>query len=191
MCSRPKVSRSGPNYSGKYLGDAAFVPVFEELNRRKAVVYTHPTGSTCCVDMIKGVSEGPIEYGHRNHPHDRQPALRRWRDRGALPGHPLHLVAQRRHDAVPDQPVRAADESETRPRLPNGPVPLLQKFYYEVAQGNTPGQLAALLKLVPISQVMFGSDYPYRPGVEAVDGVDAYPFTEPNAAPSIPRTRSA
>ena len=65
----------------------------------------------------------------------------------------------------------------TRTRFPNGPLPIFQRFYYEVAQGNTPGQLAALMEMVKISQVMFGSDYPFRKGIEAVDGVHNYKFT--------------
>jgi predicted TIM-barrel fold metal-dependent hydrolase len=51
-------------YSGKYLGDPAFVPVFEELNRRKAVVYTHPTTPDCCGSLVKGVPVSTLEYNH-------------------------------------------------------------------------------------------------------------------------------
>ena len=61
--------------------------------------------------------------------------------------------------------------------MPNGPMPIFQRFYYEVAQGNTPGQLAALMEMVKISQVMFGSDYPFRRGAEAVEGVHHYKFS--------------
>jgi predicted TIM-barrel fold metal-dependent hydrolase len=70
--------------------------------------------------------------------------------------------------------VRLAWERKMKENVVND---VLRKHYYEVAQGNTPGQLAALMKLVSISQVMFGSDYPFREAKEAVDGVAAYKFS--------------
>ena len=51
------------SYGDKWLGDPAFAPVMDELNRRKAVVYTHPTGANCCVNLIADVPEPIIEYG--------------------------------------------------------------------------------------------------------------------------------
>jgi predicted TIM-barrel fold metal-dependent hydrolase len=62
------------------------------------------------------------------------------------------------------------------PRMPDGPVPIVRRYYYEIAQGNMPGQFAALLKLVPVAQLMFGSDYPFREAAEAVEGLDGYGF---------------
>src|SRR5262249_44116118 len=43
--------------------------------------------------------------------------------------------------------VRLAEERKSA-NLPEGPLPEFRKFRYELAQGNTPGQIAALLKLV-------------------------------------------
>ena len=41
------------SYGDKWLGYSEFRPVFDELNRRKVVVYTHPTGPNCCVNLVR------------------------------------------------------------------------------------------------------------------------------------------
>jgi predicted TIM-barrel fold metal-dependent hydrolase len=56
-------------------------------------------------------------------------------------------------------------------------VPIVQRCYYDIAQGNLPGQFAALLDLVPASQLVFGSDYPYRQATEAAEGLGSYGFS--------------
>ena len=137
------------------------------------MVYVHPTPADCCTKVIGAVPPSAIEYATDT---TRTVASLIFGSRvgGQIPGHPLDLVALGRHHPVPHQPLHP-------PRLgaqDGRPDPdAIQKHYYEIAQGNTPGQLAALMKLVSISQVMFGSDYPFRDAKEAVDGLVAYKFS--------------
>jgi predicted TIM-barrel fold metal-dependent hydrolase len=42
------------SYGDKWLGDPTYRPVFEELNRRKAVVYVHPLTASCCGRLAVG-----------------------------------------------------------------------------------------------------------------------------------------
>ena len=179
------------SYGDKYLGDPAFVPVFEELNRRKAVVYIHPTTPDCCGDVVQGVPPGTIEYRHRHDAHGRAACCSAEAARrsaaptsagsGRTSGGTLPFLTGR---FIREQIVKKD------PRMPDGPVPILQKYFYEVAQGNTPGQLAALLKMVSISQVMFGSDYPFRDANEAVEGLADYKFDASRSARDRPRDRA-
>src|SRR6202049_2811823 len=50
------------SYGDKWPGDLAYAPVFDELNRRKAVVYFHPTAPNCCRTLIPDVPEALTEY---------------------------------------------------------------------------------------------------------------------------------
>jgi predicted TIM-barrel fold metal-dependent hydrolase len=91
--------------------------------------------------------------------------------------------------------TRLAKRKDYAALLPKGPVPEFKKFHYELAQGNTPGQIAALLKMVSISQVMYGTDYPFRDGAEVNQGIADWGFSpadlsaveRDNAARLLPR----
>jgi 6-methylsalicylate decarboxylase len=164
------------SYDGKYLGDPAFVPVFEELNRRKAVVYTHPVIPGCCTALVKGLSPGTIEFATDT---TRTIASLIFGEGGTAFRCPdIHFIWSHSGGTLPFLIGRFIREQAVKkdPRMPDGPVPIVRRYYYEIAQGNMPGQFAALLKLVPVSQLMFGSDYPFREAAEAVEGVDGYDF---------------
>ena len=73
------------SYGDKWLGDAAFNPVFEELNRRKALVYTHPhITANCCKNLLPNIGDGAIEWGTDTTRSDYQHDLQR-RGRRATP----------------------------------------------------------------------------------------------------------
>src|SRR5262249_44708676 len=50
------------SYQDKYLADASFAPVYEELNRRKAIAYVHPTTPVCCRGLVPGLPPSTIEF---------------------------------------------------------------------------------------------------------------------------------
>src|SRR5258708_532949 len=164
------------SYSDKYLGDPAFLPVFEELNRRKAVVYTHPGVPDCCAGLVKGLPVSTLEYSHDTTRTIASVVFGEGQTAFRCPD--VQFIWSHSRATLPFLTSRFVELVKPRTdRFPNGPLPIFQRFYYEVAQGNTPGQLAALMQMVKISQVMFGSDYPFRLGSEAVEGVHNYKFS--------------
>ena len=164
------------SFEGKYLGDPAFAPVYEELNRRQALVYVHPTQPKCCMGLVPGVTVSTIEYAT-----DSSRTIASLIFSGTAARFPnIRFIFSHGGGTVPfllGRFERLAAERKD-PWLPDGAVPQLRKFFYEIAQANHRGALDALMAMVMVSNVLFGSDYPLRPASEAVDGLTAYRFTD-------------
>jgi predicted TIM-barrel fold metal-dependent hydrolase len=164
------------SYGKQYLGDPAFAPVWEELNRRKAVVYVHPLAPDCCKNLIPGVSTGAIEYAT-----DTTRTIASLVFSGTAARYPdISWIFSHSGGTMPFLLSRFANEERIMKNrdqlLPKGLVYELKKFYYDTAQGNHAGALAALTRLIPIPQILFGSDFPLRPGEDEVKGLAAYRF---------------
>jgi len=185
------------SYGPKYLGDPSFAPVYEELNRRKAVVYVHPTTPDCCRALVPGIPPASIEYAT-----DSTRTIAHLVFSGTAARFPdIRWIFSHSGGTLPfltSRFIRLAQERKPA-HLPNGPLPEFQKFFYELAQGNTPGQIAALLKMVSISQVMYGTDFPFRDGAEVNRGIADWGFSaaelaaieRENALKLLPRVKAS
>jgi len=165
------------SYGGKLLGDPDFFPILEEFNRRKVVVYTHPATPACCAKIMPYISinaiVGPVDTTRTMISLIFQGGAARYPDIRWIFSHsggvtPFLLSRFERHM------VEAKDAKE---KAPKGLMHELRKFYYDTAQGNHEGALLALLKLVPPSQVLYGTDFPFRDGAEVIDGLAKHGFS--------------
>ncbi len=166
------------SYGSKYPGDTSFLPVFEELNRRKTVVYFHPTTPVCCRGLTPGVPPPLIEY-----PTDTTRAI-------------MHIILSGLAVRVPDIRFVFAHAGGTMTaavgrfnsliphteklaqRLPHGLNYQLAKFYYDTANSAVPITMDALMTLVPISHILLGTDSPFVPVSVTVDALEKLPLSK-------------
>jgi predicted TIM-barrel fold metal-dependent hydrolase len=149
------------DYRGKFLGDPAFTPVMEELNRRKAIIYTHPSRNDCCRNLVPDVSEPVIELGT-----DTTRTIASLLFSGtAARFSDLTFIFSHAGGTAPFLMQRftayAAFRKDLQARLPEGPAHYLKRFYYDTASASTIYPLASLTKLVATSQILFGTDFPF------------------------------
>jgi predicted TIM-barrel fold metal-dependent hydrolase len=154
------------NYGDKWLGDSIYKPVMEELNRRKAVVFVHPLVANCCANLSVGAFPAVIEV-----PHDTTRTIvslllsgtfARLRDIKWLFSHgggTIPFLAGR-IEAAYARRVRT-DGAETF--APDGIAAEFRRLHYDTANATSAPSMAALTKFVPVSQITYGTDYPYFP----------------------------
>ena len=158
------------SYGDKWLGDASFAPVLEELNRRKATVFTHANVPSCCTRggsgtaryLVPGVNNNVIEYGTDTtraimslvviHAADQYPGVRfSFSHGGGTMPYLIERILGRTQMA-----------SLTDSSIPNERLHQLRQFFYDTANANNVVSMTALKQVVGVSQIMFGTDFPYE-----------------------------
>ena len=149
------------NYGRVWPGDPLFAPVFDELNSRKAAVYVHPILPEACQSMQPGIGESALEYLF-----DTARAIASLVYNGALLRWPdVRFIFSHAGGAMPplaERVSRMADrDRKIEPKPPRGSLSEIKRLYFDVATSTNPVSLSGLLQLVPATQVMFGTDYPF------------------------------
>jgi predicted TIM-barrel fold metal-dependent hydrolase len=147
------------SYGDRWIGNPDFRPVMEELNRRKAVVFVHPTAANCCrnLDYAPGVRPGTIEYGT-----DTTRAMAGIAFSGDARRYPdIRFIWSHAGGSAPFLLRRLESAGRRAPdALPNGFTAEMGKYYYDTASAFNRGALLALMEMVAMTQIVFGTDFP-------------------------------
>ena len=144
------------NYRDLYLGDAHFSPLMEELNRRKAIVFVHPTVCQCSLGVQPDIPTSLIEF-----PHDTTRTITSMLFNGTFKSHPdIRFIFSHAGGTVPFL-INRIGLLRTPHLGPEGPLPLLKHQYYDLALSANPQAMAPLLSMVDVSHVLMGTDYPF------------------------------
>jgi predicted TIM-barrel fold metal-dependent hydrolase len=148
------------NVAGTYLGDPAWDPLFDELDRRRAYVFVHPNAAPGAPPL----PEHPIwlyEY-----PFDTTRAIANLVYSGTLERCPrIRLQVSHLGGAAPFLAHRLASlearEPDRATRAPAGALAYLSRLYYDTGLSNHALAVRPTLELAEAGRVVFGTDWPY------------------------------
>jgi predicted TIM-barrel fold metal-dependent hydrolase len=177
------------SYLDKWPGDKYFTPIWEELNRRKAVVFYHPAAASCCRNLIPELAiSGIIEYDIDTARCAESLLV------GGVPGKfpDIRFIFSHSGGALTTLAARIIDDypKAIADRLPHGVEYEFKRFYYEVAHASKPAALDALKDIAPVSQILYGADVPLRSYELTNEGLDVYQGFSPKDWEAIYRTNS-
>ena len=158
------------NYHGKYLGDAAFEPFFKALDKRRAVVFIHPTDPGDAFDRELGIPNALIEA-----PFDTTRAVTNMMYRSVLDRYPnIRYILSHGGGTIPYIAWRLAGieygQKDKRTPLirtfydflckgePSKGLSHLKKMYYDTALVSGDHAINALRNFAGPDHIVFGSD---------------------------------
>jgi predicted TIM-barrel fold metal-dependent hydrolase len=171
------------NGSDKFQGDPIFNPIYEELNRRKAVIYVHPQQLHCIPtprgDDPRGHQEceqvlpkGVDDSGYRI---DTGRAMATLVFTGSTTRYPdISWIFSHGGGTTPSlfgEYMIHREEPRPLPQNYKGTAYEFKKFYYDTAQVYDADEMRLAKSLWSTSHIVFGSDFPYFSAAETVEGV--------------------
>jgi predicted TIM-barrel fold metal-dependent hydrolase len=171
------------NYGDSYLGDPAFEPLWEELDRRAAVVLVHPDSTS--LPNLDGIPASLVDF-----PFATTRTAVDMVFRGVLDRHRnVRVVLSHAGGFLPYAAERFAIGGSGLPSMPNQDhlMSSFRRFYLDTALSTGPLVLPSLLAFADPSHILFGSDYPYAAGKaeEFTATLDANPLLSDEARDAI------
>jgi 6-methylsalicylate decarboxylase len=163
------------SYENRWLGDSDFAPVLDELHRRKAVAFVHPLAADCCRGIQAPViTDATIEYGT-----DTTRAIASIVFGGAAKRCPdIKFIFSHAGGTLTAVIERFVLLPRMRPSLQaaivDTPEAMVRRFHYDIAQASHGVTFGALLRMVGVAQVLYGTDFPYRTAVEHSDALKSH-----------------
>jgi len=149
------------NSNGVYLGDPVLEPVFEELERRKTVVYVHPNPSPDAIAHSLGLPDNLLDF-----PTDTNRAVAQMHYTNRFARTPnVKYIFSHAGGSIPYLAARFAiiDEmgfiagGEQR----GSAADMFRRIYWDTALAASDPVLCMLRDVAGINQVLYGTDFPY------------------------------
>jgi 6-methylsalicylate decarboxylase len=153
----------------RYLGDPLFEPVFEDLNRRNAVVFIHPTHCEAPTETNLGAPPFVVEYVF-----DTTRAIVNLIFAGTLKRCPdIRFIIAHGGGTVPflAQRISMLEGHRNSPGVADV-IPTLRALYYEIASTTAGYALRSLQELVDPTHILWGSDLPFVYGRRLQEELD-------------------
>jgi len=159
------------NAGGSYLGDSRFDPIFDELQRRAAVVFVHPIASPDPVAHTLGLPDSLLDY-----PADTSRAIAKLHYSNTFARTPdVKYVFVHAGGTIPFLASRFAivDQMDV---IPGGHergmfADVLPRLHWDTASAFSDPVLHMLRSVAGLENVMFGTDYPYPRDAISIGGL--------------------
>jgi aminocarboxymuconate-semialdehyde decarboxylase len=149
------------NSNGVYLGDAVLEPVFEELERRKAVVFVHPNPSPDAVAHSLGLPDNLLDF-----PTDTNRAVAQMHYTNRFARTPsVTYIFSHAGGSIPYLAARFAIIDEmgfiAGAAQRGAAADMFRRVYWDTALAASDPVLRMLSDVAGINQVLYGTDFPY------------------------------